>query len=240
MTLRQNVNFSIRRTDCARLSADQGAGPSTLPTAASAREPERVRTEIGLLLLVANLIMGTIMAPLAAFARPNTASPIFTYDIDRAVSILLVILFFLGGVLVVSGRRPFAPGHAELAVLGFALWIGVTIFDLFLLPYWITSLAPSIAANVIFAVTGMVETAIVVAATALLTYNLQSSKGKILLWLGALVGLGLAVGFDSQNLHLFPYYPNIVQQTIVSLGALSTALFATAFIAALFRIRGQE
>jgi len=70
----------------------------------------------------------------------------------------------------------------------------------------------------------------------LLTYSIQSPKGKILLWLGAIVGLAVAIAFDSQNLGLFPYYPAFIQRSILSMGALETGLFAASFLALWVRV----
>jgi hypothetical protein len=203
------------------------------------RLPELARTEIGLLFLVASEIGSAILQPFLGFL-PLNADPLYTYPTGIEIYASLIMLFFVGGVLIVSGRRPFGPKHSGRAVLGLALWIGVTVSDLFLLPAWfpaLTTFFPPYAAG---AVIDMVSAAVSVTAIALLTFNLQSPRGKILLWLGIITGLSLTIAFDSQNLHVFPYYSNIVQQTLFAAGGLSPALFAAAFIAAWSRLRNQD
>src|SRR5437899_13017674 len=77
------------------------------------RTPARFRTEIGLLFLTASLIGSTIIQPLHAFSGPYLISPIFTYEIDSAIIILLTTLFSIGGFLIVSGRKLFGPIHSQ-------------------------------------------------------------------------------------------------------------------------------
>jgi hypothetical protein len=203
------------------------------------RLADLARTEIGLLFLVASEIGSAILQPLLGFL-PLNANPLYTYPTGIEIYASLILLFFVGGVFTVRGRGTFGPKHSGQAVLGLLLWIGVTVSDLFLLPAWfpaLTTLFPPYAAG---AVIDMALAAVSVAAIALLTYNLQSPKGKILVWLGIITGLSLAIAFDSQNLRVFPYYSNIVQQTLLAAGGLSPALFAVAFLAAWFRLRNQD
>jgi len=80
------------------------------------------------------------------------------------------------------------------------------------------------------------ETAVAIIGIVLLTYSIQSPKGRIFLWLGAIVGLAVAIAFDSQNLRLFPYYPGIIQRIIFSLQAIETGLFAASFLALWVRV----
>ncbi|TMI53866.1 hypothetical protein E6H18_11460 [Candidatus Bathyarchaeota archaeon] len=84
------------------------------------------------------------------------------------------------------------------------------------------------------------ETAVAIIGIVFLTYSIQSPKGKTLLWLGAIVGLAVAIAFDSQNLRLFPYYPAIIQRVIFSLQAVETGLFAASFLTLWVRVSGNS
>jgi len=214
-------------------------GPLAVISSAPVRMPEHVRTESGLLLLISIEIVSAIIQ-LSGFARQNPFMPVFDYETAASVTVLSTIMFFAGGVMIVTGRKPFGPKHSEQSVIGLAVWSATTLFDFFLLPYWIPTLSVVIPGYVAFALTGIVETAISVTAIALLTYNLQSRTGKMLLWLACGIGLGIAIAFDSQNLRLFPYYSNEIQKTIFSLNGLSPALFATAYLVLWSRIRKER
>jgi len=201
------------------------------------RTPARFRTEIGLLFLIASLIGFTIIQPLHAFSGPYLASPIFSYEIDGSITVLLTALFSIGGLLIVSGRKPFGPVHSRQSLLGFLIVAATTIFDFVLFPYIpLPDFAGGIPWYVSFAILGIAETTVWVIGVVLLTYSIQSPKGKILLWLGAIVGLAVAIAFDSQNLRLFPYYPGIIQRIIFSLQAIETGLFAASFLALWVRV----
>jgi len=142
--------------------------------------------------------------------------------------------------MIVTGRKPFGSKHSEQSVIGLAVWSAMALFNFFLLPYWIPTLSVVLPGYVVFGLTGIVETAISVTAIALLTYNLQSRTGKMLLWLACGIGLGIAIAFDSQNLRLFTYYSNEIQKTIFSLNGLSPALFVTAYLVLWSRIRKES
>jgi len=201
--------------------------------------PELVRTEMGLLLLISiEIVSATIQ--LSGFARQNPFIPVFGYETAAAIAVLSTIIFFAGGVLIIAGRKIFGSRHSEQSVIGLAVWSAIVLFDFFLLPYWIPTLSVVLPGYVVFGLTGIVETAISVTAIALLTYNLQSRTGKMLLWLASGIGLGIAIAFDSQNLRLFPYYSNEIQKTIFSLNGLSLALFATAYLVLWSSIRKES
>lgn len=213
-------------------------GPLAVISSAPARMPELVRTEIGLLLLISIEIVSAIIQ-LSGFARQNPFVPVFGYETAASIAVLSTIIFFAGGALIVTGRKPFGSKHSEQSVIGLAVWSAIALFD-FLSPYWIPALSVVLPGYVVFGLTGIVETAISVTAVALLTYNLQSRTGKTMLWLACGIGLGIAIAFDSQNLALFPYYSNEIQKTIFSLGGLSPALFATAYLVLWSRIRKES
>src|SRR5207302_11038188 len=201
-------------------------GPLAVISSAPVRMPELVRTEIGLLLLISIEIVSAIIQ-LSGFARQNPFMPMFGYETAASVAVLSTIIFSARGALIVTGRRPFGSKHSEQSIIGLAVWSAVVLFDFFLLPYWISILSVVLPGYVVFGLTGIVETAISVTAIALLTYNLQSRTGKMLLWLACGIGIGIAIAFDSQSLRLFPYYSNEIQKTIFSLNGLSPDLFAT-------------
>src|SRR5260370_29563302 len=179
-------------------------GPLPVISSAPVRVPELVRMEIGLLLLISIETVSAIIQ-LSGFARQNPFMPVFGYETAASVAVLSTIIFFAGGALIVTGRKPFGSSHSEQSVIGLAVWSATALFDFFLLPYWIPTLSVVLPGYVVFGLTGIVETAISVTAVALLTYNLQSRTGKMLLWLACAVGLGIVIAFDAQNLLLFPY-----------------------------------
>jgi hypothetical protein len=211
---------------------------TTLALASSLpRTPARFRTEIGLLLLTSSLIGSTIIQPLHAFSGPYLISPIFSYEIDATITILLTVIFSIGGLLIVSGRKPFGPVHTQQSLIGFLMIAATTVFDFVLFPYVpLPDSAGGIPWYVSFTILGISGTVVSTIGVVLLTYSIQSPRGKILLWLGAVVGLAVAVGFDSQNLRLFPYYPAMIQRSILALGALGTGLFAASFLALWVRV----
>ncbi len=203
---------------------------------------ERFRTEIGLVIFIAIEIQASLFIPFGALFFPFTISPLFTADIELAISILLTLLALAGQILVVSGRRPFGSPHSRWTVIGLVLWIGVAGFDLFILPYSLGIIAVRLTWTVVLTVQTLSEiiaTAISVIGVSLLTYGIQSRKGRSLLWLACAIGLSVAIAFDSQNLQIFPYYPLDVQKAILALGAVSTVLFAAAFYLAWSRIRSN-
>jgi hypothetical protein len=193
------------------------------------RTPARFRTEIGLLFLTASLIVLTIIQPLHAFTGPYLASPIFSYEVDWSIAILIIALFSIGGLLIVSGRKPFGPVHSQQSLFGFLILAATPYIALPVsaagIPWYVSTTILSIA-----------ETAVAVIGIVVLTYSIQSPKGKILLWLGAIVGLAVAIVFDSQNLRLFPYYPALIQRIIFSLQAIGTGLFAASFLTLWVRV----
>jgi len=207
-----------------------------MPLTSRLRTAETVRTKIGLFFLLATQTYLTILYPLQGLA-PHPFGPIVSYNVDQIIWESFILLLFIGQVLIVSGRTAFGPRHSQNSVLALALWMFVAINELFLISNWLPALATGLPGSVVFALWGIVSSAISVTALALLTYNLQSTKGKMLLWSALVTGIGLAIAFDSQNLHIFPYYSNVIQRTIWALGAVSTALFAGAFILAWSRIR---
>jgi hypothetical protein len=187
--------------------------------------------------LTSSLIGSTIIQPLHAFSDTEVISPIFSYEIDASIIIPLTALFSIGGLLVVSGRKPFGPVHSQRSLLGFLIVEATTIFDFVLIPYLpLAIFERGIPWYVSFAILGIAETTVWAIGVVLLTYSIQYPKGKILLWLGAIVGLAVLIAFDSQNLGLFPYYPAFIQKSILSLGALETGLFAASFLALWVRV----
>ncbi len=201
------------------------------------RTPARFRTEIGLLFLIASLIGFTIIQPLHAFSGPHLASPIFSYEIDGSITILLVALFSIGGLLIVSGRKPFGPVHSQQSLSGFLIIAATALFGFALAPYILLPVsAGGIPWYVSTTILSIAETAVGIIGIVVLTYSIQSPKGKILLWLGAVVGVAIAIAFDSQNLRLFPYYPSIIQRIIFSLQAIEAGLFAASFLALWVRV----
>jgi hypothetical protein len=201
------------------------------------RTPARFRTEIGLISLIASLIGFTIIQPLHAFSGLYLASPIFSYEIYRAITIVLTALFSIGGLLIVSGRKPFGPVHSQQSLFGFLIVAATALFGLVLIPYILLPVsAGGIPWYVSTTILSIAETAVAIIGIVVLTYSIQSPKGRILLWLGAIVGLAVAIAFDSQNLGLFPYYPDIIQRIIFSLQAIETGLFAASFLVLWVRI----
>jgi hypothetical protein len=187
--------------------------------------------------LIASLIGFTIIQPLHAFSGPYLASPIFSYEIDAAITILLTALFSIGGLLIVSGRKPFGPAHSQQSLIGFLIVAATALFGFVLAPYLVLPVsAGGIPFYVSTTILSIAETAVAIIGTVFLTYSIQSPKGRILLWLGAIVGLAVAIAFDSQNLRLFPYYPAIIQRIIFSLQAIETGLFAASFLVLWVRV----
>ena len=232
-----NVNlFTHDKVSLSGLSRNQSdtilARASGLP-----RTPARFRTEIGLLFLIASLIGFTIIQPLRAFSTPYLASPIFSYEIDGWITFLLIALSSIGGLLIVSGRKPFGPVHSQLSLIGFLMVAATALFGFVLIPYIVLPVsADGIPWYVSTTILSIAETAVAIIGIVFLTYSIQSPKGKTLLWLGAIVGLAVAIAFDSQNLRLFPYYPAIIQRVIFSLQAVETGLFAASFLALWARV----
>ena len=232
-----NVNlFTHDKVSLSGLSRNQSdtilARASGLP-----RTPARFRTEIGLLFLIASLIGFTIIQPLRAFSGPYLASPIFSYEIDGWITFLLIALSSIGGLLIVSGRKPFGPVHSQLSSIGFLMVAAIALFGFVLIPYIVLPVsAGGIPWYVSTTILSIAETAVAIIGIVFLTYSIQSPKGKTLLWLGAIVGLAVAIAFDSQNLRLFPYYPAIIQRVIFSLQAVETGLFAASFLALWARV----
>ena len=201
------------------------------------RTPARFRTEIGLLFLIASLIGFTIIQPLRAFSGPYLASPIFSYEIDGWITFLLIALSSIGGLLKVIGRKPFGPVHSQQSLFGFLIVAAAALFGFVLAPYILLPVsAGGIRWYISTTILSIAETAVAIIGIVFLTYSIQSPKGKILLWLGAIVGLAVAIAFDSQNLRLFPYYPAIIQRVIFSLQAVETGLFAASFLALWVRV----
>jgi len=232
-----NVNFFTHdKVSLSGLSANQS--DTTLALASGLpRTPARFRTEVGLLFLTSSLIGFTIIQPLHAFSGPYLASPVFSYEIDSAITILLTALFSIGGLLIVSGRKPFGPVHSQRSLFGFLIVATTALFGFLLAPYILLPVsAGGIPWYVSTTILSIAETAVAFIGIVLLTYSIQSPKGKILLWLGAIVGLTVAIAFDSQNLRLFPYYPGIIQRIIFSLQAIETGLFAASFLALWVRV----
>jgi len=232
-----NVNFFTRdKVSLSGLSTNQSDTALALARSLP-RTPARSRTEIGLLFLVASLIGFTVIQPLHAFSGPYLASPIFSYEIDGSITILLTALFSIGGLLIVSGRKPFGPVHSQQSLFGFLIIAATAPFGFVLIPYVALLVSaggiPGYLSNTILSIA---ETAVAIIGIVLLTYSIQSPKGKILLWLGAIVGLAVAIAFDSQNLRIFPYYPNIIQRIIFSLQAIGTGLFAASFLVLWVRV----
>jgi len=187
--------------------------------------------------LTSGLIGYTIIQPLHAFSDTHVINPLFSYEIDASIIIPLTALFSIGGLLVVTGRKPFGPVHSQQSLLGFLIVEATTIFDFVLIPYLpLAVFERGIPWYVSFAIFGIAETTVWAIGVILLTYSIQSPKGKILLWLGAIVGLAVAIAFDSQSLRLFPYYPGIIQRSTLSMGALETGLFAASFLALWVRL----
>ena len=232
-----NVNlFTHDKVSLSGLSRNQSdtilARASGLP-----RTPARFRTEIGLLFLIASLIGFTIIQPLRAFSTPYLASLIFSYEIDGWITFLLIALSSIGGLLIVSGRKPFGPVHSQQSSIGFLMVAATALFGFVLIPYIVLPVsAGGIPWYVSTTILSIAETAVAIIGIVFLTYSIQSPKGKTLLWLGAIVGLAVAIAFDSQNLRLFPYYPAIIQRVIFSLQAVETGLFAASFLALWARV----
>jgi hypothetical protein len=231
-----NVNFFTHdKVSPSGLSTNQSDSTLALPSGLP-KTPARFRTEIGLLFLIASLIGFTIIQPLHAFSGPYFASPIFSHEIDGSITILLTALFSIGGLLIVSGRKPFGPVHSEQSLFGFLIIAATALFGFVLIPYILPFSAGGIPWYVSTTILSISETAVAIIGIVLLTYGIQSPKGKILLWLGAIVGLAVAIAFDSQNLRLFPYYPGIIQRIVFSLEAIETGLFAASFLALWVRV----
>ena len=232
-----NVNFfNLTNVSLSGLSTNQS--DTTLALASGLpRTPARFRTEIGLLFSIASLIGFTIIQPLHAFSGPYFTSLTFSYEIYASTIILLTALFSIGGLLIVSGRKPFGKVHSQQSLLGFLIVAATALFGFVLAPYILLPVsAEGIPFYVSTTILSIAETALAMIGIVLLTYSIQSPKGKILLWLGAIVGVAVAIAFDLQNLRLFPYYPDIIQRIIFSLEAVETGLFAASFLVLWVRV----
>src|SRR3989454_10024726 len=165
-----NVNFLTHdKVSPSGLSTNQS--DATLALASDLpRAPARFRTEIGLLFLTSSLIGSTIIQPLHAFSGPYLASPIFSYEIDGWITFLLIALSSIGGLLIVSGRKPFGPVHSQLSSIGFLMVAATALFGFVLTPYILLPVsAGGIPWNVSTTIFSIAETAVAIIGIVVLT-----------------------------------------------------------------------
>jgi hypothetical protein len=183
-------------------------------------------TQTGLLLLVIGVLIAWI--PFAGFVGG--------------------IVGFIGGILVLVGREPFGADHvrnATLALIFFVVGIAVTIFGFFYaLAYGISSgLGVSVVG--LFGIVFLIGGAIFGLAEVLLTYSLQRSSGRTLLW----TAYGISIFLGLVNLFVLPfgsggfwtlYFGTGVGLFTGFLAAIPAALYGTAFYLARERIVRHE
>ncbi|HEX9612650.1 MAG TPA: hypothetical protein VGA05_03450 [Candidatus Bathyarchaeia archaeon] len=158
------------------------------------------------------------------------------------------IVGFIGGILVLVGREPFGADHvrnATLALIFFVVGIAVTIFGFFYaLAYGISSgLGVSVVG--LFGIVFLIGGAIFGLAEVLLTYSLQRSSGRTLLW----TAYGISIFLGLVNLFVLPfgsggfwtlYFGTGVGLFTGFLAAIPAALYGTAFYLARERIVRHE
>jgi len=118
------------------------------------------------------------------------------------------IVGFIGAILVFVGREPFGEDHVRnttLALIFFVVGITVTIFGFFYaLVYSVSSAiaggsSPSTVA--LFSIIFVIGGAIFGLSEVLLTYSLQKSPGRTLLW----TAYGISIALGLVNLFILPF-----------------------------------
>ena len=159
---------------------------------------------------------------------------------------------FIGAILVLVGREPFGEDHVRnttLALIFFIVGITVTIFGFFYaLVYGFSSAingGSSSSAVALFSIIFIIGGAIFGLSEVLLTYSLQKSPGRRLLWTA--YAISIALGFV--NLFILPFgsggFWTIFFGTGVFLfsgflAAIPAAIYGTAFYLARERIVRHE
>jgi hypothetical protein len=155
------------------------------------------------------------------------------------------IVGFVGAILVYVGREPFGAEHIRyttLALIFFIVGISVTIFGFF---YAIAYGGFSSVVN-LFSIVYVIGLAIFGLSEVLLTYSLQRSSGRTLLWTGyavsialILIGLFIIGPFTSGGFWTIFFGTGVLIFTGF-IGAIPAAIFGTAFYLARERIVSHE
>jgi hypothetical protein len=162
------------------------------------------------------------------------------------------IVGFIGAILVLVGREPFGEDHVRnttLALIFFTVGITVTIFGFFYaLVYSATSAfggGSSSSTVALFSIIFIIGGAIFGLSEVLLTYSLQKSQGRTLLWTAYAISIALGL----VNLFILPFgsggFWTIFFGTGVFLfsgflAAIPAAIYGTAFYLARERIVRHE
>jgi hypothetical protein len=159
------------------------------------------------------------------------------------------IVGFIGAILVLVGREPFGTEHVRdttLALIFFIVGIAVTIFGFFYSLVYSSALGGGSSSVVIlFSIVFVIGGAIFGLSEVLLTYSLQRSNGRMLLW----IAYGISIVLGLVNLFLLPFssggFFTIFFGTGVFLftgflGAIPAAIYGTAFYLARERIVRHE
>ena len=156
------------------------------------------------------------------------------------------IVGFIGAILVLVGREPFGANHVRnttLAIIFFVVGIAVTVFGFF---YAVTVGILSGGASPVvdlFAIGIVIGEAIFGLSEVLLTYSLQRSTGRTLLWIayGTSIAIGLVSGLLAfSNGGFGTIFFGIGGFFTGLLAAIPAALYGTAFYLARERIVRHE
>jgi len=164
------------------------------------------------------------------------------------------LVALIGALLVILGREAFGREHARntiLALIVFFVGIGVTIVGFFALFFAAISypagpgtiIRPSLAGFGVLAIIGGGVTGI---SEVLLTYALQQTNGRILLWTAYATSIAISIVnllfilplFGGTGLLAFPVFPAIFLTSL--LGFIPALLYAAAYYLARQRIVHRE
>jgi len=155
------------------------------------------------------------------------------------------IVGFIGAILVLVGREPFGQDHVRnttLALIFFIVGITVTIFGFFYaLVYGLSSAiggGSSSSIVAVFSIIFIIGGAIFGLSEVLLTYSLQKSPGRTLLWTAYAISIALGL----VNLFLLPFSSGGFWTIFFTgfLAAIPAAIYGTAFYLARERIVRHE
>jgi len=162
------------------------------------------------------------------------------------------IVGFIGAILVLVGREPFGQNHVRnttLALIFFIVGITVTIFGFFYaLVYGVSSAfggGSSSSIVALFSIIFVIGGAIFGLSEVLLTYSLQKSPGRTLLWTAYAISIALGL----VNLVILPFSSGGVWTIFFGTGlflftgflaAIPAAIYGTAFYLARERIVRHE
>ena len=162
------------------------------------------------------------------------------------------IVGFIGGILVLVGREPFGEDHVRnttLALIFFIVGITVTISGFFYAVLYGVSSAISGGGSssvvTLFSIIFIIGGAIFGLSLVLVTYSLQKSPGRTLLW----TAFGISIALGLINLFILPfssggfwtiYFGTGVFLFTGFLSAVPAAIYGTAFYLARERIVKHE